>query len=388
MGTTKRGARIGVAGIGGALLLAVICRIVSPLLGQQPTFSTDVQVVNVLATVRNKQGQIVHNLTKDDFSLQEDGRPQTIRYFAQMTDLPLTLGLLVDTSMSQARVLDEERTASYRFLDEVLREDKDLAFVIHFDKDVELLQDLTSSRHELQSALGLLELPEPDVMPGSRPGSGPARRPGGTLPGTWPGTGPGTGPFPIPSGGRGAVAGTILYDAVYLASSELMKKQQGRKALIILSDGVDTGSQKSFLSAIEAAQRTDTLVYSILFADDQAYRSSGGFGFPGGGVGGGRRGGGGGGMPRYPQQAPVDGKAILEKISRESGGRLFEVSRKQSIAQIYSALQEELRNQYSLGYSPDRPDFGTGYRRIRLVAKQKDLVVQSRDGYYADRPVD
>ena len=105
---------------------------------QDTTFSTDVQVVNLLATVRDKQGKIVQNLTKDDFTLEEDGRPQAIRYFSRETDLPLTLGLLIDTSMSQRRVLGQERTASYRFLDQVLREDKDKAFVIHFDREVEL----------------------------------------------------------------------------------------------------------------------------------------------------------------------------------------------------------------------------------------------------------
>ena len=125
-----------------------------PLRGQQtPTFSSDVNVVNVLATVRDKHGQIVNNLTKDDFRLEEDGRPQTIRYFAKETDLPLTLGLLVDTSPSQRRVLEQERIASYAFLEHLMREDKDKAFVIHFDWEIELLQDLTSSRKKLNAAL-------------------------------------------------------------------------------------------------------------------------------------------------------------------------------------------------------------------------------------------
>ena len=117
-------------------------------------------MVNVLATVRNKHGEIVRNLTKDDFMLEEDDRPQTIGYFARETDLPLTLGLLVDTSLSQRRVLDQERSASSTFLDQVLRVNKDKAFVIHFDREVELLQDLTSSRQKLQAALGLLQMPQ------------------------------------------------------------------------------------------------------------------------------------------------------------------------------------------------------------------------------------
>jgi VWFA-related protein len=320
---------------------------------QDTTFSTDVKVVSVLATVRNKQGQIVQNLNKDGFTLEENGRPQTIRYFSKETDLPLTLGLLIDTSMSQRRVLGQERTASNRFLDQVLREDKDMAFVIHFDREVELLQDLTSSRKRLETALTGLETPQ-----------APQRRGGG-------------GGYPGSRGGRRG-GGTMLYDAVLLASDELMKKQHGRKALIILSDGVDTGSKTDLTSAIASAQRADTLVYSILFADEEAYGRGGGFG--GGGRGMGRRGrypGGG-----YPQQRP-DGKKILQQISKETGGGFFEVSKKQPIEQIYSRLEEELRNQYSLGYTPDKAD--AGFRKISVAVKQKGLIVQARDGYYAER---
>jgi VWFA-related protein len=323
---------------------------------QQPTMSVDVRVVNVFATVRNKHGEIIPNLTKDDFTLEEDGRPQTIRYFTRETDLPLTLGLLVDTSMSQRRVLDQERSASSAFLDQVLRPNKDLAFVIHFDREVELLQDLTSSRQKLQAALEVLQTPQFTRNVGT---NSPASSPGSHHKG----------------------GGTLLYDAVYLASNEMMKKQQGRKALVVLSDGVDTGSQETLASAIEAAQRADTLVYSILFADDQAYRNWGGFG---GGYGGGGMGRHGGGYPRYPQQTRPDGKKILERISKQTGGRLFEVSKKQSVEQIYDEIEQELRNQYSLGYTPDRTT-GAGYHTIRVTTKQKDEVLQTRDGYYEER---
>jgi VWFA-related protein len=330
---------------------------------QPPTISVNVKVVNVLATVRNKQWEIVRNLTKDDFMLEEDDRPQTIAYFARETDLPLTLGLLVDTSMSQRRVLDQERSASSTFLDQVLRVNKDMAFVIHFDREVELLQDLTSSRQKLQAALGLLQTPqfshEGQEGGGSSSGSSP-----GSQRRAWGG------------------GGTLLYDAVYLASNELMKKQQGRKALIVLSDGVDRGSKETLASAVEAAQRADTLVYSILFSDEQGY--GGGVGYGGRGMGGmGGMGRHGGGRGRYPQETRPNGKKILEQISKETGARLFEVSKKQPIEQIFDRIQEELRNQYSLGYTPDRADTGAGYHKIRLTTKQKDLTVQARDGYYA-----
>src|SRR5262252_1641090 len=145
-----------------------------PVRGQEHTIAVDVKVVNVLATVRDKHGQIINNLGKDDFILQEDGRPETIKYFSRESDLPLTLGLLVDTSMSQRRVLGEERSASVRFLNQVLREYKDHAFVVHFDREVELLQDLTSSRKKLEDSLEQLELPQQD-----RPSWGGRGGPGG-----------------------------------------------------------------------------------------------------------------------------------------------------------------------------------------------------------------
>ena len=208
------------------------------LRGQPPDvrYSTDVSVVNVLATVRDKQGRIVRDLTKDDFTLAEDGRPQTIRYFSAQTDLPLTLGLLVDVSESQRRLLATERGASVRFLDQVLREDRDFAFVIHFTREVELLQDLTASRKLLQSAVDAIGNPPP--RPPGRAGVGRGQpRAGGNSRG---------GRRSPQGGGRrgaGGVAGTALHDAVLLASDELMKKQKGRKALILLSDGVDSGSK-------------------------------------------------------------------------------------------------------------------------------------------------
>jgi len=173
----------------------------------------------------------------------------------------------------------------------------------------------------------------------------------------------------------------LLYDAVFLASDELMRKQRGRKAVIVLSDGVDTGSKESLTSAIESAQRSNTLAYSILFADRQAYAPMGGYGPHMGGMG--RHGGGGPMRYPYPQQTLPDGKKVLERLSRETGGGFFEVSEKQPIDQIYERIQEELRNQYSLGYTPDRANSGEGYRKIRLMTKQKGLIVQTRDGYYA-----
>ena len=344
------------------------------------TMSVQVKVVNVFATARDKHGKIVNGLSKDDFTLTEDGRPQAIRYFARETDIPLTLGLLVDTSMSQRRVLGEERSASQSFLNQMVREDKDKAFVIHFDRDVELLQDLTSSHEKLEAALRSLEAPQFTRTSGrNSPGGG-----GGSDPNAGRGTGRGSGRY---QGG-----GTTLYDAVYLASDELMQKQQGRKAVVVLSDGVDTGSKETLEEAIESAQRANTVVYSILFKDDEAYGNGGGFGrtgisipgMGGPGMGGPGMGRGGRGGRRFPEQH-ADGKKVLERISNETGGRLFEVSKKEPVDQIYSQIQEELRNQYSLGYTPDRAGAAeSGYHKIQVAAKQKDVIVQAREGYYGD----
>jgi VWFA-related protein len=323
------------------------------------TFSADVKVVNVLATVRDKQGKLVNDLKQDDFVLTEDARPQTIRYFSREIDLPLTLGLLVDTSGSQRRVIGDERGASHVFLADVLRPDKDQAFVLHFDREVELLQDLTNSREKLEKACDLLEIGQPRGRDSN----------GGQYP-----SGGGDGRYP--AGGNPRRGGTSLYDAIYLASNELMSKQKGRKAEIVLSDGRDTGSKISIEQAIESAQRADTLVYSILFADEEQYpMTSPGYG------GYGRHRGMGGPMPRYPQSNLPDGKKVLERIAKETGGGFFQVSKKETIDKIYAHIQEELRNQYSLGYTSDQPA-GSGYRKIVVTAKQKGLIVQARDGYY------
>src|ERR1700739_58834 len=199
----------------------------------QAKIALEVKTVTVLATVRDKHGKLVSNLAKDDFVLEEDGRPQDINYFVRESDQRLRLGLLVDTSLSQRRVLEQERSASYSFLDHLLRPEKDLDFVIHFDRKVELLQEFTSARPKLQAALQALQTPQLDSNSGGG-GSGGNR-----------GGGDGR-------GSRRRGGGTLLYDAIYLASDELMSKQQGRKAVIILSEA----------TAIETAQRADTVVYS------------------------------------------------------------------------------------------------------------------------------
>jgi VWFA-related protein len=357
------------------------------------TFSVDTRLVNIPVVVRDDKGKLILNLKKDDFSLQVDGRPQTIRYFDLDTDLPLTLGLLVDTSGSVRNVLDEERTASSAFLDQMLATKDDKAFLIQFSRSVELLQDVTGSRPKLQAALKQIDTQPPDrsAPPDNNPDNSPDSnsRNGNQRGGN--------------RGRMGFRGGTTLYDAVFLASDEVMSKQKGRKAIVLLTDGVDRGSKESLASAIEAAQRSDSIVYAIYFKGEQPGGGGdrrgggggrrGGIGFPGGGGGypgggggypGGRGGGGRGGSP----EQQVDGKKILERMTQETGGRMFEVSKKETVAHIYDQIGQELRSQYRLGFTPEGDTAAEGYHKIDLAFTSKDknkLTIQTRDGYYTGK---
>jgi VWFA-related protein len=374
-------------------------------LSQSAPITSDTKLVTMLAAVRDKKGNFVRNLTKDDFSLQQDGHPQTITYFVQDPHAPLVIGLLVDTSLSQRHVLDQERGASGEFLDRMFDfadtqsaaaqpatsaqpasaqpakpttsaaanapspSAVDKAFIVRFDFEVELMQDVTPNREKLETALRAIDTPE---FTGSQPNSSSDPN----DPDNSNNRGQGANHH---RGGRGA--GTLLYDAIYLSAEDITRKQEGRKALVILTDGDDRGSKESLENAIESAQRSDTVVYSILFRDEDEYNSAGrGGGMHGGyGGGGGHRGGGG-----YPQQEQrPDGKKVLERISKETGGKFFEVTKKQSIGDIYAAINDELRSQYSIAYKPEPTDAGPGYHKIQLSAKTKDLSVQTREGYYA-----
>jgi VWFA-related protein len=331
------------------------------------TLSVDVKVVTLPVTVRDKHSKIVTNLTKDDFVLEEDGKPQSIRYFSQEKNLPLTVGLLVDTSMSERDNLDKERAASRTFLDQMITTPKDRAFVIHFDREVELLQDLTGDHAKLEKAVGEIDTTSAvENTQSSDQGSG------------------------APRARRGA--GTLLYDAIFLACDEVMKKQTGRKAIVVLTDGEDRGSQETLNSAIESAQRSETVVYTIYYGGhedhDNGFQNGGrgGGGYPGGGYPGSRYPGGGyPGGSRYPrpqQENRPDGKKILQRISQETGGRFFQVSKKDTVDDVYASIAEELRTQFMLGYTPPK-DQSSGYHSIHLTTKNKDQIVQTRAGYFS-----
>jgi VWFA-related protein len=338
------------------------------------TFKVDVNIVNLLATVRDHNGRLVGDLTKEDFILEEEGKRQDITHFTKQTDLPLKIGLLIDTSRSQEKLMDDERHASNQLWDQVLHFDRDKAFIIKFDSESELLQDLTGSRRLLQDALNDLQsfpsLRRPTNGPGNSDWSGYS------LTQVWPGGG-----IPFPGGGQprrqwgggrrgGApgdqrrqqpMSGTVLFDAVYLASNEILQQQEGRKAIIIISDGVDNGSKVTEKEATEAAHHADTIIYCIRYYDNSAYN---------------RRGG------KPVENEAALGLKTLKSLSQESGGQVFDLSKGMSLKEAYAKIQEELRNQYSLGYISSNSG-GSGFRRISLSTKNSKLEVTTRAGYYS-----
>jgi VWFA-related protein len=291
------------------------------------TFKAQVNVVNLFFNVKDKHGMLIPNLTKEDFQVFEDGKPQTIKYFSAESHEPLTLGIMIDTSASQTRVLDIEQQACAEFLHQVLNS-KDLAFVINFDVDVDLDQDFTNNIRDLTRALNKMQI-------NAGVGGGP----------------PGLGGGPIPTTPRG----TLLYDAIYLGADEKLKNEVGRKAMIIFTDGEDQGSRLRVQDAIEAAQKADTICYVILIADRGFY---GGFGY--------------------------SGDSDMQKLAQATGGRVIEVGNKQDkLRQAFDQIQNELRSQYNIGYSPTNAKLDGTYRKIQVKAKGGDDKVQARQGYYA-----
>ena len=362
---------------------------------QQPASDQSVATLKIQArevvlpvTVRDKKGALVTSLKISDFALTEDSRPQTIKSFTRESNLPFRLGLLVDTSRSVSGAMEEERKAAGKFVDQMLPDPKaadakkDEAFLIHFDREVELLEDFTNSRDKLHHEL--------DDMGPSRAAQNDSQ-------------GPETTSDDRDRARMGHGGGTQLYDAIFLASDELMKPKDGRKALVVFSDGVDRGSKETLNDAVDAADHANVAVYTIYFKGEQERPAGSGFpggggghhggggGYPGGGGGGGYPGGGGG----YPggggghhggggeSQPGVDGKKIMEKIATRTGGRYFEAKKKDNLDEIYGQIAEELRGQYLLTYTPDVVDHEGGFHKIALKANKDDLLVVTREGYYA-----
>lgn len=289
-----------------------------------PTLKVTTEAVNVYAVVRTKHGRLIPDLTQNDFEIKEDNIPQKITYFSRETDTPLTLAIMIDTSPSQERVLDVEQREAKAFLHQILRP-KDLACVIHFDLEVELLQDFTIEQRLLDNAI------DATVINGG---------------------GHGVLPSPLPSR---SVGGTHLYDSIYLAANELMNNEVGRKVLILLTDGEDQGSQESLNQALEAAQKSDCIIYAIDIVD-RAFYGFGNMGF--------------------------NGDSVLRKLCEQTGGNVIKVNKVKNTSAAFQEIADELRTQYLLGYTPSNPRKDSGFRKIKVRVGHGDYKVQARSGYY------
>jgi VWFA-related protein len=277
-----------------------------------------VNQVNLFATVRDKHKAVVSGLKKDDFQVYEDGQLQEITDFSAETNLPITLGILMDTSGSEYFMLSAEKDAASRFLARVLRKG-DLAMVLSFDSDVDLLADFTDDRGVLNRAINRAQI--------NVASSGTILAQG-----------------PVPTSDTG---GTNFYDAVYLAAHDKLSDEAGRKAIVVLTDAEDTGSKLKLLDAVEAAQRTDTVVHILLVAAD-----------------GGDQG-------------------VAKRLTDDTGGRMIIVRNEKNLEEAFDQISEELRSQYTIGYTPSNKAHDGSYRKIKVEMKNKDYSALARRGYYA-----
>jgi VWFA-related protein len=282
-----------------------------------PQIRVQVNLVNLFATVRDKHKAIVTGLKQDDFQVYEDGQLQEITNFSAESNLPITLGILMDTSGSEYYMLSGEKEAGSRFLGRVLRKG-DLAMIMTFDTDVDLLADFTDDRGMLDRAINRAQINAPS---------------GGMI-----------AQGPLPSSGSG---GTNFYDAVYLAAHDKLSSEAGRKAIVVLTDAEDTGSKIQLGDAIEAAQRTDTVVHILLVAADGGDQS------------------------------------VARRLTDDTGGRMIIVRSERNLEQAFDQISEELRSQYTIGYTPTNKRHDGSYRKIRVEMKNKDYSVLTRRGYYA-----
>src|SRR6202007_1209012 len=299
------------------------------------TLKVNVEVVQLFFNVKDKHGALIPNLNKDNFEVREDGTPQTIKYFTAETNLTLTLGIMIDASGSKRNVIDMEKEVGGAFLRQILT-DKDEAYVISFDISVDLLQDFTRDVHRLQAALNKAKV-NVDYTSGGIPGMG-----GGPVP-------------------QHNSPGTLLYDAVYLSAHDMLSKEVGRKAMILLTDGQDEGSRLKIQDAIEAAQKADSIVYVLLCADRGFY--------------------GGMSMGYY-------GEGEMRKLTEQTGGRVINVGNKfDKLREAFDQIAAELRSQYNIGYTPINSKLDGSYRKLEIKNKQ-NYKIQARAGYYAGRAQD
>jgi VWFA-related protein len=303
------------------------------------TIRVNSNLVSFYFTAYDKRGALIPDLAKNDCEVTEDKKPQKIRNFNAEVNQPLTLGILLDTSGSQQNVLQLEQQAGSEFLHQIL-EKKDEAFLISFDIDTNLMEDYTNNAGELSRAMNQAVI----------------------------NTGAGNGSFGVPGLGQGTIPtqgapkGTVLYDAVVLASHDKLSSETGRKALILLTDGQDEGSKYRIQDAIEAAQRANTIVYVILVADHSFYN--------GGNI----------------MLGGYDGARQMSRLTEATGGRVITVGNNgKKLQQAFNEIQDELRTQYLLSYVPENKNFDGRYRAVNIDCSRggKKLKIQARKGYYA-----
>jgi VWFA-related protein len=279
--------------------------------------------VNVYAIVEGRHARLIPDLQKEDFELTEDATPQKIEYFSRETNAALSLGIAIDTSFSQGHLLATEQQAAKNFLRSVLQR-QDQAFVLNFDADVKLLSDFTDAPSGLARAIDSAEINE-------------------------------TGKSILQEDGGSSTGGTHLYDAVYLASNELMKARFGRKVLVLVTDGEDQGSKINLQKSIESAEKADVIVYSIVVKDQEFYSLLG---------------------------ATYHGDSHLRKLARETGGRAIRVKSIEEIGPAFESIARELRSQYLLGYSPSNSRHDGSFRNIHVKVREHSYNVRTRSGYF------
>lgn len=300
------------------------------------TLRVNVNLVSLYFTVHDKRGALIPNLKKDDCSVLEDKAPQTIKNFSAETDLPLTLGIMLDTSGSQQNVLPMEQQTGSAFVKRILRS-KDEAFLVSFDVQISLLQDFTSNPRLIERGMDDAQI---------NVGGGSAGVPG-----------IGGGPVPV----QGTPKGTLLYDAVYQASNDKMRSETGRKAFILLTDGEDQGSMHKIQDAIEAAQKANAIIYVLLIADRGFYMNYG-----------------------YGINLGYTGASAMKKMADETGGRMIDVGNNgKKMEAAFQQIEDELRTQYLASYTPTNRNLDGSYRKLDISCKGDGLKVQARKGYYA-----
>ena len=311
-------------------LLVLICAAILPA-QQEPDIRVDVDLVTVACAVDNRDGAPAGNLKAEDFKLLDNGQPREIRNFWQESDLPLTVALVADVSGSQAGYIRSHREAIAQFLKQVIGP-RDRAMVVEVAQKSWLISGLTGSSDDLSAAVERIGTPEGKQSPAARSGRA------------------GTNSFPHTCGG------TALWHGLYYTAKEL-KPVTGRKAIIVLSDGMDTGSDIRLTDLIEMAQSAGTVVYSIKYASPMRFLSISG----------------------AIAQAVSHG---LERLSRETGGLTFPNPGRQT-SEVFSKIESDLRNMYVLGFTPPADARDGKFHKLDVKTARPDLVVRSRAGYWA-----